>query len=572
MLDDRLLHLERTLDRASRRLRARAAVQAGAVGLQVGGGLALLLALGCKLTGAGPVIALAAAGSAVATGTLLGLAVGALRPTLDPRELALLVDRLNGTDELLVTSLYVVGTQEPNRDDILGRLGPQLPDPRESLPVRFPRHLRTAPIVLLAAVALAIWVPPFEQIRFDWFAGPPDPIAEEGQRIEERVDAMLADPEGVALPPELAGELKDLVDDLQGGELSEEEAEQRLREMQESLDQLTKDLSEGSDLLSELEQAAKELDAGATRELGEALSDGNMDAAADAAQQLPDKLAQSSPEERNQAAEALQRAGEQLAQSADPSLQQLGEGLKQAGQEAISQPGQQGQQGQGQEGQQGQQGQEAGDPGGLTPAEAQELAKQLQQAKQAAQQMQRDRQALERSQELNAEMEAARQRLGGEPGVSQGEGEGEGQGQEGEGEGQGQGQAEGEGLGTPGNQAGKGHTWEDQGEFQDHPGQQGGSASKTERDHQQIDDFQRLYKEARLKGAKSLVAGTNSQLDDRGRVDELPTRLTSAEEVAKVGTVELPDEVRQAATQAVEAEEIPAAYRDAVKEYFGGSR
>src|SRR4051812_663825 len=108
MLDDRLLRLDQVLDRAGRRLRARAAVRTGAVGLQVGLALAVIVGVAAKLLGLAAPLALAASASALATVVVVALAVGALRPILDPRQVALLVDRLGGTSELLVTSMHVV--------------------------------------------------------------------------------------------------------------------------------------------------------------------------------------------------------------------------------------------------------------------------------------------------------------------------------------------------------------------------------------------------------------------------------------------------------------------------------
>ncbi len=546
MLDDRLLNLERVLDRAGRRLRLRSAARAGAIGLQVGLGLAALVALAAKLAGLGAMVALAASGSALATAVVVALLVGALRPTLDPKQLALLVDRTGGTDELLVTSMHVVGSSEPNRDDILRRLSGELPDPRALLPIRAPRHLRFAALPLVAW-ALVLWLaPPRGSLAAAW-SSPASPVAEEGERLEERLEATLREPEGVELPPELRGQVDALVDDLKGGELSPEEAEARLAELQDHLEALEQGLAESGELLSDLEEAARDLRSGAAEGLGEGLSEGDLEAASAGAKELSEALSGASPEERQRAAEAMRSAGEELAGASDPALKQAGQALQDAAAEAG----------------------EGGD--GLSPEEAQELAEQLARAKAAGEQLKRDRAALERSQELNGAMESARQRLGGEPRVSGGEGEGEGEGQ-GEGEGEGEGQGEGQAK-TPGNGPGSAHTWEDEGEFaSDRPGGEGSTKPAGERDHQQIDDFQRLYEEARLKGARSLVAGTGSQLHEGGRVDELPTRVTSAEEVAGVGLVELPAEARDAATQAVVSEDIPAAYREAVKQYFGATR
>src|SRR5687768_16165006 len=128
-MDDRVGVLERALARAKRRLRLRSLVRVGAVGLQIGLVLALPAAVIARLLDLGAVPAVLAAG-AVASGVLaLSLLVGALIRAPDRRAVAHLVDRLGATEELLLTALHVVATDDPNRDAILARLDPaRLPD------------------------------------------------------------------------------------------------------------------------------------------------------------------------------------------------------------------------------------------------------------------------------------------------------------------------------------------------------------------------------------------------------------------------------------------------------------
>ncbi|MEZ4235056.1 MAG: hypothetical protein R3F59_02615 [Myxococcota bacterium] len=72
----------------------------------------------------------------------------------------------------------------------------------------------------------------------------------------------------------------------------------------------------------------------------------------------------------------------------------------------------------------------------------------------------------------------------------------------------------------------------------------------------------------RLKNAHSLLAGADGQLDDRGQVDQLPIRITTGDEDAATGSVEIPAGYRDEAAEAIEAEPVPPAYEQAVKQYF----
>jgi hypothetical protein len=542
---DPSLRLEAVLGRARRRLRSRHAAAAAAVGAHVGCWLALPAALVGGALG-GPVPAVAGAAAVIALAAGAGAVIGAARGTLDRRSTAFALDRLTNSDELLLNAVHALDTPgDRNREAILARLEGALPDPA-AFAWRRPRHLRFAPLPLvLAAVGLLV-VPRLPDPRSWW--GAEDPVAAVGQDLKERLDRPETEA-GVELPPELRKDLGRLADELAGGELSKEEAERRLAEMQRQLGELEKSLAGSQDLMKDLEQAANEL-----REQAPALADdlasGDLESSSAAAQELAQHLAESgSPEERRAAGEALERAGRELASSTDPSLRQAGEAMQEAG-ESMQQ----------------------GD-GTLSPEQQQALADELAKARETGRQLANDREAMRRSQEAAAAVESARQRLGGEASVEQGEGEGEGEGEgQGEGEGEGQGEGEGEqpGSGPPGNSPGAGHTWEDQGEFGDEPGKEGTATAGKEKTHEQIDDFQKLYEELRLEGAKSLVTGTGSQLNDQGRVDVVETRLTTAEEVARAGAVELPAGYRDAATEAVQGEQVPAGYRDVVKQYFDG--
>jgi len=184
----------------------------------------------------------------------------------------------------------------------------------------------------------------------------------------------------------------------------------------------------------------------------------------------------------------------------------------------------------------------------------------------AGEQMQSDQRALQQAQAMNSAVEASRQRLGGEPSVTQGASsadgsQGEGA-QQGEGTQQGQSQAAG---------SGKAHTWEDEGEFDKggpHQGSPKTANSGRADDGQVVDDFERFYRASRMANAKQLIASAPGQLDESGHIDTLPTRLSGSDETAERAMVNLPNQYREAAAQAISSEAVPPGYRDAVKQYF----
>jgi hypothetical protein len=585
--------IERALAATRRRLRLRSVTRAVAAAAHP----ALLLAIGIAVVGRllalpRPLIGLAAL-VAVSGIVAAAAAVGMLVRGLDRRSLALLVDRLGGTDETVLTALHVAeaGGADPNRDAILDRFERLSLAPRELLPVRPPRHLRWVPLeALVAALCLAL-VPPV----LTWpFGGSAGPVAREAERLEERLAELEADqPEGVVLPEDIERELAELADDLRDGDLTADEARERMAELQEQLETFEQRLAPSADLLRDLEQAAQQLQGEGTERLSDALRDGDMAAAAEAARDLSESLAEATPEERQRAAEALQQAGEALKQSPDPSLQRAGEAMRSAGQQVADASSDASQPAAGDRagnpGPDGKPGSEpAGGPqgaqssgSGLSPQQAAQLAQELQQAQSLGQQLAQDQAALQRSQALNGALEGSRQRLGGDPQVAGGEsssGRGQGQGEpsgQGQSSGDGDGQGTGAGQGDPNGSAGaangvgtSGHTWEDQGEFS-------GGSSEGPRDRfsdrrggTHVDDFEKLYQEMRLAGAQSLLAGVDGQVDDQGHVDQLPIRITTGDEDATAPSVEMPAAFRDQAVEAIEAEPVPPAYEQAVKRYF----
>ena len=576
--------LDRTLNTARRRLRLRAVVRTVAAAAHPALWTALAVAVVGRLAGA-PLLAVALAALTVAAaGLAIGAAIGLATGGIDRRAVALLVDRLGGTDETVLTAVHVAGASgDPNRDAILARFDALDLAPAALIPVRVPRHLRwAAPEAALVALALAL-VPPLGLGAWPWSPAASE-VVQEGQRLEERLAELAEEPTAPALPEAIEREVAELAEALQDEELSAEDARDRLQDLQDRLAEHDERLAPSSDLLQDLEQAARALDQAATDKLSEALQQGDLGAAAEAAQDLSEALAEASPEDRARAAEALNQAGEALSKSADPQLQRVGEAMKSAGQPAdpaasqlpggqplggAPQPGTSGTPGEGSPSQ-GSPSQGGPSGGGMSPEQAQALATELARAQQLGRQLANDQAALQRSQALNGALEGARQRLGGEAQVAGGQAS-QGQGSPGAGDGREPGSGTGAGApggGGVGTGAGtSGHTWEDEGESRGG----GGPAEDRFTDRRggrHVDDFQQLYDELRLAGAQSLLAGTEGQIDEQGRIDQLPIRITTGDEDAATPSVQIPAAWRDEAVEAIEAEPVPPAYEEAVKQYF----
>ena len=532
-------------------------------------------------------IALGLAGVSV----LVGVIVGRLKPILDERELALLVDRALGTDEVLVTLLHLEseGKAPPAVQEDLERRVAALPAVSRGLAAGPPRHAWMVPLAAVLA-ALVLLIPQ----REDAVATPENPdqteIEEEADRLQdalEEIDEEL----GEALPEELQDKMDNLLKDLEDDKLTPEEAQERIAELQEELAEWEEDLREGSNEDSDaLEEAADALREGDQQEgveeamesLADALEEQDTEAAAEAVEELMKELDSASPEQAQKAGEALERAGQALKDAGSQDLQEAGEALEQAGQQM--------QEGAQQAGQDGKPGENGAQQGSEARKSLEDLAKQLDN-KDLKERLQQDQEKLRKSQEVNGALEASRQRLGGEADVAQGEGQGQGE----QGQpctpdqiaagtcqpGQGQGQCGGGGL-EPGtgldggmtvgegnsSSAGKGHTWEDAGTSDTTKGHQDENRQNARNKGEVVDDFEAFYDPVRMDDAEGLITQVGGQIDESGHIDSLPTRRTEGDETAKVKLLDVPDTYVDAADEALANERVPPGYREAVKDYF----
>jgi hypothetical protein len=541
---------------ARRRIRRRRIARGATIGAWVGVAVAVAVLAASRLwwwSALPPAWAVALALLALAAG--IGALIGASRRVLGENELALLVDRAMGTDEALVTLLHLErsGSDLPAVRADLERRVAELPGRDVGVPSHAPRHARWLPLAALVA-ALILLIPARPPL-----APPVGPTAEEAARLAEALE------KNEALPSEIKEDLRSLIEGLEDGTISDEEAEQRLRDIQEALrafDETMADakedldaLSEAADALAGAEGLPPEAEA-AAEQLAEALEQGDTEAAAEAARKLADAIEQGTPEQAAAAGEALSKAGEALSEASSPELRAMGDALSEAGQGLTPQQG-------------------AGEAGAPSPDAQRQAADKLRDAagklgdgRALAERLQQDRERMRQAQEANGALEASRQRLGGEPSEPGGEA-----GQAGEGEGGMRGEA-GTGLdaamqGPPDtSEAGRGHTWEDQGTFDSPPGFNDADRTSARNSGKVLDDFESFYDPQRLEGAEGLIVSVEGMIDERGHFDTIERRLTDSSEKASRPMLDVPDVYTDAAERALTDDRVPPAYRAAIKDYF----
>jgi hypothetical protein len=518
---------------------------------------------------------------------ILGVAaVGALlgRATFKARdeELALLIDRLLGSEEVAITAL---GLQDKAEDGPLARqvlddaealLDSSAAEIRIRLPLTPPRHLRFLPLAVLAIAAMTFL--PRAPVR-DKPAGPAGDLQAEAERLEQRKE-QLEQALDTALPDELEAEFADLLRSMKDGSLNKNEAAEQARELAEKLDAHARSgESAQSQALRDAAQELKEADPELGRDLEDALSEADLEAAQEAVERMRERMEQASPEERERAAAAMERAAENAMKSPLPGLggalrseagmlrkqQGGGQGQQQqqgnaGGQQAGGQGQQQGSQGGQQGGQQGggqQQGgqqaggqgqQQGGDGGGQGGGGLQEYLKQLEEQGLGGDGLAQQEAQSQLNQQLEQALGGAAGRLGGMDGAT------------------GRGRGPGQGKASWG--AGSEHTSEDQGTFD--------TTGKAHQDmNRQVDGkysdwvvpFDQDHAPERLEGVHAVASSVKVPLGE-GPVDVEHFRLSGSDERSGQVLIQAPPGYREAAQEAIEGEGIPRAYRDQIKTYF----
>ncbi len=406
----------------------------------------------------------------------------------------------------------------------------QTVDVKAGLPLQFNRRdwlmILTATALLIAAVLL-----PNPQVN----ALKKNRAIE--QAIEEQVQALEALQEEIQQNPDLTDEqqqelldpVENALQQLETGNLSQEEAVAALSEAEADLKELGSNLST-NDLRQRLEEAGQPLaDNAASQSLGQSLQNGDLAQAGAAAAQLADDLPTLSQEELSQLAQdlaqtaaSLQGVDDELAQQLAEASQALQNGDISAAQQALR------------------------EASGTLQQRAQEGAA-SQQAQAAADQLNQGRQEVAQAGET------------GQPGQGQQgqQGQGQGQGQD-EGQGQGQGQGEGSGEGQ-GSGLGEGSQSE-QGQGQGGPGPGGGHAENVF-----VPDLVDLSGEEGVDielPAECIANPANCG----GLLSETPTEFTNEGSVVPYNQVF--GDYRNAAYEALSDDHIPLGMKGYVRDYF----
>ncbi len=589
-----------------RRLAAQRGLDAAAVGGWIGLGVGGLWLAGWLLRWL-PLPQGGLLGLPVLVGAVLTaiVAIRAFRPSRT--DLALIVDRLLGSREAVVTSLEagrggLADRVHAHADRALEDAAPRL---RAGLPLRPSRPLLALPLGLLllaAATALPRVSPTLKP------AGPAgDPVAE-AERLQERKEALEREL-GVELPEDLDAEFSDLVQAMKrGGDA--QALQDQAKELAAKLEAHREELGSGG-AAEALEQAAEALadaDADAARDLQDAATEGDLDAAKEAIDRMRERMEQRPQKEREQAAKELEKAAERAAAGGMPGL---GDALKQEAQrarEAKRSAAGSGEGGQGEgAGQQAGAGGEDGSPGG------QQDQKQGQQGGEGAQEGQAGGeggtgQPGQQGGEGSGESGQGGAQSPGQQGQQGGAGESGGQGgglgeyleqlekqglggdglaQQGQRLDEGLGQAlggaagrVGEGRSGRGGGDGKGTGW---GAGTSHTDEDGGNHDTPGMGHQDMDrnvegrtsswttEYGQDHDEQRLEGVKALASSVAVPLGD-GPVDVETMRLRGSEERSGQTLLQAPPGYREAAEEAIEGEAIPRHYREQVKNYFDAIR
>lgn len=341
--------LVRILRRWGRRLRLVDSPRWAAWGLATGLALALILALMARLF---PLLmanelALVAVSSAGA-----GLAVALVAVWLWPRplhRLAWTLDQRLELAERLTTALEIerrtlqptVAMAAAQREDTLATA--DRVDLRATIPLRVPRRLLLAVVVLAGGLALSLMLPnPQEAILLQRSAV--------RAAVEEQIEVLEAVHEEVAGAEALTDEeraallqaLEEAIAELEEGRATPEEAVSALAEAERSLAELQD--PEMADLRAGLERAAGEMsDSELTRALAEALAQGDYPQAAEElaafagqeGQELTRQQELELAQELAQAAEALAETDPDLAQQLADAAQAIEQGDIAQAQEAI---------------------------------------------------------------------------------------------------------------------------------------------------------------------------------------------------------------------------------------------
>lgn len=598
--------LAAAVSEASRRLAARRGVRGAALAGWIGAAVSILWMGGWLMRWVPlPHFAWLVAPPVVAA--MLGGALG--RATFRAREdeLALLIDRLLGSQEIAITAL---GLRDAPRDGPLAHqvvadaealLDGSAAEIRSRLPLTPPRHLRFLPLGLLLLAAMTFL--PRAPVR-ETPAGPAGELEAEAERLEQRKEQLEQELD-TALPEDLEAEFADLLDAMKDGSINKSDAAAQAQELADKLDAHARQGSASeAEALRDAADDLKAADPELAQDLEDALSEADLEEAQEAVERMRERMEQASPAERERAAREMERAAENAMKSPLPGLggalkseagmlrKQQGGGQgeqQQAGADGGQQAGGQGNQQQGGQQQGGEQGQQQGGQG------SQQQGSQGQQGGQQGQQQGGGQQAGGQGQQQGGEQGGEGGGQGGGQGLSEYLQQLQEQGLGGDGLAQEEAQSQmnqqmeqalggaagrlGGMDGATGNQGqGKGSkaSW---GAGSEHSAQDEGTYDTSGMAHQDMDrqvngetsdwvvPFDQDHAPERLQGVNAVASTVDVPLGE-GPVDVEHFRLSGSEERSGQALIQAPAGYREAAEEAIDGEGIPRAYRDQVKTYF----
>lgn len=359
------------------------------------------------------------------------------------------------------------------------------------------------------------------------------------QQIAEQVIALEALQEEILQNDSLTDEqrqellqpIEGALQELQAGDVSQEQAVATLSEAEADLRQLAADNNQ-DDLRQRLQEAGQPLaENSAGQSLGQSLQNGDLSSAAAAAAQLADDLPALSPQEQQDlaadlsaAAESLQGVDDQLAQQLAEAANALQNGDVAAAQEALR------------------------DAAGTLQQRAQENAA-SQQAQSAAGQLAEGRQEVAQAGQTGEGQGQPGQETAQGSQTGQGEGQGDGTGQ---GQGQGSGEGQGQGLG-PG-------TGSNQGEGSGGPGPGGGHAENVF-----VPEFRDLSGEQGVDVELPAECVANPA-NCGALLSETPTQFRA--QGSTVPYAQVFGDYRNAASEALAGDYIPLGMKGYIRDYF----
>jgi hypothetical protein len=538
--------IDEHLSRWLARLRLRDALMWSLRGLMAGLAVGLGLSLVARLRPLLPVSTLVLLSAAFAlSGLALALAAGYFWPR--PRLIAArYFDRLLELAERTSTALELAASTDSTPEWLIrdqwadAAAAARNADPRGRLPFAIPRSDALILSILVAALALSLYLPNPQQITLAREQAVDAAVAEQVKQIEALREEIENDPNLTdEQKEELTKPLEDAQEQLKNGDLTQEQAVQILTQTGEELRQLADPNAIAQ--ADALEQAGEGLSQnGTTQPVGEALSNGDLQGAAEALanidpSQMTEAERQALADQLEQTAQQLESTNPELAEKLREAADALRRGDVEAARSAL---------------------QEAG----RMVSETGRAAEQARAASEAASRVDQAQRAVAQAGGSQQGQQGQGQQGQGQQGQGQ-QGQGQGQGQQGQGQGNGQGQQggqDGQGQGD-----GQGSGPEGQDSQQGDPNSAGTGGTRGGESSYEV-----IYSPYNVDSAGEDVTVDTNEGDPGDEIVDETTANPSDSNDPNVPYNEVYADYADAADSAVESGDVPTGYEDIVKNYF----